>query len=163
MSSTMVRNFALATLSVCAAVCGSTVEAAPRSSSPFAGKYTGPVPDASAWGDWGSISISTNGGIAFSQPPAGFEWKFSGSVHDDGTFSVSGQYHFPGNGGFFTNVLPALDETSVSGDQSSAGAAAAPAIALTLTSLSTGTVVLGGDGNLHGTTTAGASFVWTRK
>jgi hypothetical protein len=162
MTSAMVRNLAVATLSVTAALFSSTVEAAPNSGSPFAGKYTGPVPDASSWGDWGSISISTGGGIVFTQPPAGVDgWKFSGSVQDDGTFSVTGKITF--HGGWFDDVLPAPAGTSGSTERRLEDVAAKTGIETTLTIQSTGTIVRGADGNLSGTTAAGNSFVWTHK
>jgi hypothetical protein len=166
MTSTMVRTFAVAALIVGAAAVGTTVEAAPGGGSPFAGKYTGPVPGLSG-DDWGSISVSSGGGITFSQPPAGDDgWKMSGSVNGDGTISITGKYHVPGNPGFFTNDLPPSVETRNAVNRSTAGAAAKPSIEFTWYYQANGTVVLGGDGNLYltvPTANAGSSFVWRRR
>jgi len=162
MRNTMVRTLAVAALGVGAMAFGSAAVAAPPASSRFAGKYTGPVPAIGA-GDYGSITVSSGGGIAFQQPPAeGDGWRLSGSVSSDGAFTITGKYHAPGDG-WIKDVLPAPVETSDPAERSPTGAAANPSIEFTWTFVSTGTIVLGGDGNLHGTTTAGNSFVWTRK
>jgi hypothetical protein len=165
----MVQRFAVAAVAVAGVLAtlgaGSAIAGkGATGGSPFAGKYTGPVPDIGVWGDFGSISVSSGGAIAFAQPPAAAgDWKFSGAVSDDGTFAVTGKFTPHGRPSrWIDDVLPKSDETSSAADRLVAGAVAETGIG-TLYFQSSGIVVRGSDGKLHGTTTAGDSFVWVPK
>jgi len=166
MTKTMVRTLAVATVAAAGALAtfGADTAVAGRTVSPFAGLYSGPAPD--AWTDaiWGSISISSNGAIVGSQPPAGYDGKFNGSVKDDGTFEILGSWNPNKTRWWVTDFLPALVETSDSTAMSRARVGKNPLAAGVIHYIaSSGTIVLGGDGNLYGTTSYGNSFVWTRK
>ena len=130
--------------------------------SQFVGEYTGQaVEPFESWQTvWGSISISTSGKIAGTKPNgSNGTGKFSGTVAADGTFSLSGSttWHWPHNGGFWVR------DGRPAGAGGDAEAAKGSAIATTYPFQSSGTLALGADGNLYGTTTSGATFVWTRK
>ena len=129
--------------------------------SPFVGTYTGPAlePFDEYSVVWASISISTSGKISGTKPDV---WigtgKFAGSVAADGAYSLSGsfQWTWPHAKNWVRNVIPGGAEIGAAG-------ATDAAVATTSYFQSGGTLVLGADGNLHGTTTSGATFVWTRK
>jgi hypothetical protein len=135
---------ALATIGADTAVAG-------RTTSPFAGTYTGPRPGAYYQDDWGSISIGSDGRIVGTLPPASStEARFTGSVGSDGTFEIANGTWNPGQTRWWVkDVRPGSAETGL----------AEGAIKL----VTTGTIVLGSDGNLYGTATYGSPFVWRRK
>jgi hypothetical protein len=148
MTSTMVRKFAVTTFAAAGALAtfGAASAVAGRTISPFTGQYTGPLPDAYVAQDWGSIAISSDGKIVGTKPPAGFsDTRFTGTVRDDGTFEILGTWNPNKFRWWVTDVHPVLAAGTVTYVQSA------------------GTIVLGTDGNLHGTTTYGNSFVWRRQ
>jgi len=144
---------ALAALAVFG-VAPTTAEAAP-STSPFAGKYVGKVPNVASPRSW-KITISNSGGVTgsysylfkyrdrrdpFSEFDARYTGDFGGALDANGSLEISGEQTF---------VIRYLwDGTRVSG---------------TTTFTSTVSVVVAASGDLLVTDAAtGASEVWTRQ
>lgn len=157
MTNTMVRRLAVAAVVAAGtlATFGAGTADAGRTVSPFAGSYTGPQPDAYTQDAWGSISISSDGKIVGSKPPAAYsDERFNGSVADNGAFEIVGSWN-PNKARWWVRdaertSLEKRDATELQGG--------------TIHFVqSSGTIVLGSDGNLYGSTSRGNSFVWLRK
>jgi hypothetical protein len=142
------------------------VEAAPASS-PFEGEFSGSVAlPGPSYIAFETISISSTGRLVGSNPQ-GNTAKCSGSVSADGTYALSGSIRFKfnqGPGGWIRDrdVNPRLDPRP-DRLESRTDTAKDSAIPTTYYFTSSGTLVLGADGNLYGTTDFGTTFVWTRK
>ena len=153
MTNTMLRRVAVAAVVAAGtlATFGADTADAGRTVSPFAGSYTGPQPDGFTQDAWGSISISSDGKIVGSRPPAGYsDDRFNGSVADDGAYQLVVTW----NPNKFRNWV------KDAGTPETAPADIAGPITLVSSS---GTIAIGADGNLYGTTSRGNSFVWLRK
>src|SRR5262245_39565477 len=153
MKSTMILTFAGAVVAAAGALAtiGAESAVAGRTTSPFAGEYSGPRPGGSDQYVWGSISISSDGRIVGTQAPAGFsDDRFTGSVNDDGTYQVSWGNWNPNKARWWVkDARPSRAETDLAEGTIRLG--------------TSGTLVLGSDGNLYGTATYGDPFVWRRK
>ena len=157
MTNRTVRNFAVAAVAAAGAFAtlGTDTAIAGRTVSPFAGSYAGPQPDGWVPDDWGSISISSDGKIVGTRPPAGIsDDRFNGTVAADGTYELVATWNPNKLRWWVRDVLPAPVETS--------GAASLAAGTVTYIQ-SSGTIVKGTDGNLYGTTSLGNTFVWRRQ
>jgi photosystem II stability/assembly factor-like uncharacterized protein len=160
MTNSMVRTFALAAVAAAAGLAAFDAETAVagKTVSPFAGLFTGPLPDAYSTAAWGSIAISSDGKIVISQPPAGYsDERINGAVKDDGAYETYASWNPNKMRNWVTDVLPA----PVARSDADADANLRDAVIHYVSS--SGVIARGADGNLYGTTDRGNSFVWTRK
>jgi hypothetical protein len=154
-TTTMAAMTVAAALAAGATFLGTSAEAAPAAN-PFAGEYTGPMPDSYIADPWGSISISSDGKIVGTKPPAGYsDDKFVGSVKSDGTYEIIGTWNLNKARWWVTDVRPVLGEEP--------DAAAKPLAGVVKYVQSSGTLTKDAYGNLYGTTSRGNTFVWMQK